>query len=243
MKPRQLSLYTWIAIWILSLGAIPAASAQVTTFTYQGRLNDSGTAANGSYDLRFTIFDAASSGSSVAGPVTNSNTTISNGLFSVTNDFGFSPFANGAPRWMEMAIRTNGATTFTTLTERQPITAAPYAIVASNITGVVQNNGLSGTYNSPVTFNNSGNSFSGNGSGLTFLNASQLTGGTVPVGALNNAWKTTGNAGTSPTVNFIGTTDNQAFEIRANGARAFRFQPSPPGGASVIGGSSSNSVA
>ena len=31
------------------------AHAQGTAFTYQGRLNSSGTLANGSYDLQFTL--------------------------------------------------------------------------------------------------------------------------------------------------------------------------------------------
>lgn len=33
---------------------------------------------------------------------------------------------------------------------------------------------------------------------------------------LNNSWKTTGNAGTTPATNFIGTTDNQRLVFRAN---------------------------
>ena len=39
---------------LLDLGA----RAQGTAFTYQGRLQDTGEPANGTYDLRFTLFDA-----------------------------------------------------------------------------------------------------------------------------------------------------------------------------------------
>ena len=62
--------------------------AQGTAFTYQGRLNDGVNLATGIYDLKFTIYDAGASGNIVAGPLTNSATAVSNGLFTVTLDFG-----------------------------------------------------------------------------------------------------------------------------------------------------------
>jgi hypothetical protein len=39
---------------------VTTAQAQTTSFTYQGRLTDGGTAANGNYDLQFTLFDSLS---------------------------------------------------------------------------------------------------------------------------------------------------------------------------------------
>jgi|GEM_PF-865209 len=39
-----------------------------------------------------------------------------------------------------------------------------------------------------------------------------------------NAWALGGNAGTDPNSQFIGTTDNQAFELRANNERALRIE-------------------
>src|SRR5688572_8281239 len=64
------------------------ARAQGTAFTYQGRLNDAGGPARGNYDLTFTLFGASNGGSALAGPLTNSPTAVSNGLFSVTLNFG-----------------------------------------------------------------------------------------------------------------------------------------------------------
>jgi hypothetical protein len=59
-------------------------------------------------------------------------------------------------------------------------------------------------------------------------------------------WNLTGNAGTNPTANFIGTTDNQAFEVRANGLRTLRLEPDSGAGSAagpnVIAGSSANVV-
>lgn len=112
-------------------------SAQGTAFTYQGRLVSGVNAANGIYDLRFAIYDSTNSpGNLVAGPVTNSATAVSNGLFTVTLDFGAGVFT-GAARWLDVAVRTNGAGSFTALTPRQPINPAPYAITAGNLDGAV----------------------------------------------------------------------------------------------------------
>jgi len=43
-----------------------------TAITYQGKLSDAGNPANGSYDLKFTLYDAASAGGAVGQPLTNS---------------------------------------------------------------------------------------------------------------------------------------------------------------------------
>ena len=104
------------------------AHAQGTAFTYQGRLNSSGTPVNGSYDLSFALFSVSSGAGQVGNTVTNIATLVSNGLFTATLDFG----ANfpGAARWLEIAVRANGGTSFATLTPRQALTATPYAITA-----------------------------------------------------------------------------------------------------------------
>src|SRR5690349_6857978 len=69
-----------------------SAFAQSSAFTYQGRLNDGPNPANGIYDLQFTIYDAVSSGAVQGGPLTNAMTALTNGLFTVTLDFGATPF-------------------------------------------------------------------------------------------------------------------------------------------------------
>src|SRR6185369_16113434 len=141
--------------------------------------------ANGNYDLRFVLFNVASNGVALDAAATNSATAVSNGLFTVTLDFG--NVFDGGNYWLEIGVRTNGGGSFTILAPRQPITPTPYAIMsgsASNVLGTVPAGGLAGTYGNTVGFTNGGNSFSGNGGGLTGLNASQLTSGTVPAGRL-----------------------------------------------------------
>jgi len=54
-------------------------------------------------------------------------------------------------------------------------------------------------------------------------------------------WSLTGNAGTNPTTNFLGTTDNQALELRVNNTRALRLEPNADS-PNLIGGYSGNSV-
>jgi hypothetical protein len=49
--------------------------------------------------------------------------------------------------------------------------------------------------------------------------------GTVPPAALANAWKTSGNSGTTPGTHFLGTTDGQPLELRAAGVGIGTFNP------------------
>src|SRR5262245_46889686 len=74
--------------------------AQGTAFTYQGRLNDGGLPASGNYDLKFALYNALSGGSAVGSAQTNAPVGVSNGLFTVTLDFGAGAFP-GADRWLE----------------------------------------------------------------------------------------------------------------------------------------------
>ncbi len=120
--------------------------AQGTAFTYQGRLNDTGQPANGSYDLTFGLFNTSSGGGQVGNTLTNTTTTVSNGLFTVTLDFGTGVFT-GPNRWLGITARTNGAASFTTLAPRQPLLPMPYAIMAntaSNLMGTLPAAQLSG---------------------------------------------------------------------------------------------------
>ena len=134
-----------ITYYVLSVICL-SAFAQGTAFTYQGRLNDGANPATGLYDVRFSICDALANGNVVAGPLTNSATGISNGLFTVTLDFGLGVFT-GPGRWLELDVRTNGNAAFTPLLPLQPLLATPYAMMAntaSNLLGTLPAAQLSG---------------------------------------------------------------------------------------------------
>ena len=104
--------------------------AQGTAFTYQGRLNSAGSTVTGSYDFQFIAYDSSIGGNQQGVIVTTNGVPVSNGLFTVTLDFG-SVFT-GAARWLDIAVRTNGGTSYTVLSPRQNLTPIPYAIFAAN---------------------------------------------------------------------------------------------------------------
>jgi hypothetical protein len=215
---KKLALVLWFSSFVVQ-GSL---FAQSTAFTYQGRLNDTANPANGSYDLRFAIYGSASQGTLLAGPLTNSATSVNNGLFTVTLDFGQSVFT-GPDRWLEIGVRTNGNGAFSILDPRQNLTAAPYAITAGNLTGPVPPAGLLGDYPHQVIFNNSGNSFSGDGAGLSNVNATSLNG--FGYCSLPCYWNLTGNAGTTDGADFLGTTDNQPLTLKVNNVSALKLLP------------------
>lgn len=100
------------------------------TFTYQGRLTDGGSPANGTYDLRFILYDAESGGAQVGSTVNREDVNVTNGLFTVDLDFGASAFTGDA-RWMEIAVRSGAsAGAHTVLSPRQSVSPAPYALYA-----------------------------------------------------------------------------------------------------------------
>lgn len=116
------------ALWV---GGWQVVQAQGTAFTYQGRLTDAGNPANGNFDLTFSIHDDPSAGNQVGDSLTNSPVVVSNGLFTVTLDFGVGVFDGGA-RWLEIGVATGGNGDFTLLTPRQALTPTPYAIHAGS---------------------------------------------------------------------------------------------------------------
>lgn len=130
------------SLFILNL-PLTISRGQGTAFSYQGMLNSGGATANGSYDIQFILFATNVTGIAMAGPVTNSAVAVSNGLFTTTVNFG--NVFTGSSNWLQIAVSTNGANDFTTLSPRQRLTPVPYAITAANISGTVSASSISGT--------------------------------------------------------------------------------------------------
>ena len=238
------------------LTSLTLGQAQTTTFTYQGSLTDSGALANGSYDLQFTLRDALTAGNPVGGPLIVAPVRVIDGRFTITLDFGAVAFP-GADRWLELGVRTNGSgIAYTLLSPRQAVTAAPYAIqaasasvaiTATHVTGAIADGQLSANiprlagsaiFAGTVTATN----FSGNGAGLTNVNAAMLGGLTT-----TNFWQLGGNGDSDPSTNFLGTLDNQRLEFRVNNTRALRLEPTANDAShsnlvNVVGGSPVNFV-
>jgi hypothetical protein len=89
---------------LLMLVLVGAALAQTTSFTYQGRLTDGGTPANGTYEIQFTLSDASGGGTQQPQPapvtITRTSVQVSAGSFSVQPplDFGATAFPLHASR-------------------------------------------------------------------------------------------------------------------------------------------------
>lgn len=249
-----------------------SVQAQGTAFTYQGRLDSGGAPTDGIYDLRFALYDSASAGSLIRGPLTNAATAVSNGLFTVVLDFGTGVFT-GSDRWLEIGVRTNGSGGFTSLSPRQQLTATPYAMIAGNVSGVIANASLPTSPSFSGTVSAGG--FTGSGTGLTNLNASQLTTGTVPLARLPASvtqlgqsiesaeitdgtiqagdldgpsfneyfWGIAGNTlGGASGTPFLGTRDNAPLDFRVNNQRALRIEPNAANAPNIIGGYAGNIV-
>jgi hypothetical protein len=81
--------------------------------------------------------------------------------------------------------------------------------------------------------------------GVSIGTAAQAGGTISPVGGLMDGWSLTGNAGTNPATNFIGTTDGAAVEVRVNNTRALRLErvtTSSYAGVNTLGGESGNAL-
>jgi len=111
-----------------------SATPVSTAFTYQGTLDRGGIHDATGCLFQFKLFDAAVGGIQVGSTLTPTVTVYETGNFSAELDFGAGIFTGNAC-WVEIAVMCPGDALFTTLTPRQPLTAAPYALYALNAPG------------------------------------------------------------------------------------------------------------
>ena len=183
-----------------------------SAFTYQGRLTSGGAPVNGQCDFQFSLFDAASAGTQIGSTQPATNVSVMNGLFTVAIDFGGGAF-NGAARWLEIGVRCPaGSGSYTTLSPRQTLTAAPYALALpglwtqQNATSPNLIGGFSGNSvtSSVVGATIGGGGFSGNPNRVTDDY------GTVGGGLNNRAGNNAGTADDSPYATVGGGASNTA---------------------------------
>ncbi|MBK6749070.1 MAG: hypothetical protein IPG67_03440 [Acidobacteria bacterium] len=166
-----------MTVCLIALLAFAATSlGQTPAFTFQGRLTDSALPAGGTYQMQFTVYDAVSGGAVVGSTITNTSVTVANGAFTVQLDYSpQTPFASGADRWIEIAVKKPAEGSFTTMTPRQMVTTSPYATKSLSSADADSLGGLAA--NTYLQTN-------GNGSALTNLNGASITSNTVPAAAL-----------------------------------------------------------
>lgn len=119
---------------LLLLGMFSSTQAAPlgTAFTYQGRLTDGSSPANGIFDFRFLLYDSLVGGNQVGPIIDKEDETVSNGLFMVQLDFGNGIFTGNA-RYLEIHVRPGTSTgSYTNLAPRQALSPVPYALTATN---------------------------------------------------------------------------------------------------------------
>jgi hypothetical protein len=102
-------------------------------FTYQGYIERNGAPVSGDCDLQFALYDDPSAGLQVGAMQTVSGAAVSKGRFTVAlnqgGEFGADAFT-GQRRWLAIAVRCpeGSGGGYTTLSPRQELSAAPYAL-------------------------------------------------------------------------------------------------------------------
>ena len=186
MRSRLWTL--WLAVGL----AAPFASAQTpqgTGFTYQGRLTDGPSPANGPYDFRLVLFDAATGGSQVGPILTREDVAVANGLFSIVLDFG--PVFDGRRRFLDIGVRPGSSTgAFTSLTPRQELTPAPATLFSATTP-------WSGVGGKPAGFADDVDDDSGGTVTSVTAGAGLLGGPITTTGSLSVAFAGTGGATTA----------------------------------------------
>jgi hypothetical protein len=186
-----------IVLLLIFLGAPALAQPPAgTAFSYQGRLADAGTPANGPYDFEFRLFDALTGGTQVGPAVAKNDVSVAAGLFTTSLDFGPEVFV-GFARWLQVGVRPGGSTgPYTVIGPRQELQPAPHAMFSATAP-------WSGLFLMPAGFADGIDNDSGGD--ITAVSAGAgLTGGS----ASGNASLAVDFAGSSGTANAAARTDH-----------------------------------
>jgi hypothetical protein len=108
-------------------GDMGIQAALGTAFTYQGQLKKAGNPVNDFCNFQFSLWDAATEGNQIGSTQTKTGVSVSSGFFTVQLDFGAGAF-KGDARWLQIAVKCPGDADYITLSPRQPLTPAPYAL-------------------------------------------------------------------------------------------------------------------
>ncbi len=224
-----------LSILIAMLAVLPAQAQIPQTMSYQGVLTDGGgtPVLDGSYSLTFKIYTASSGGSDIW---TETQTVqVTGGIFSaILGSLNPLDVSFDAPYWLGVAV--DGGAEFA---PRRTLTAAAYSlnsqgVVDSAITAPKIASGQ--VVKSLNALTDAVTLAAGANVAIATSNDSLIISASGGGGSLD--WSLTGNAGTSPGTNFLGTTDDRPLEIHVNSVRAMRFEPDAAGlSPNIIGGS------
>jgi hypothetical protein len=163
-----------------------------SSFTYQGQLKNADGPVTASCDFQFSLWDALTGGAQAGTTLAQINVTVSEGLFTAQLDFGANAF-NGSARWLEIAVRCPaGSGIYNTLTPRQPLTPAPYALYSLSSANADTLDGQHASAFASTTHNHWGQVWYGSGTGLTLSGDIGLNAGGTDYGVEGYASSTTG---------------------------------------------------
>ena len=127
---KILTIFLFVLGIVFSLANVSYATPLGTAFTYQGRLFDTESPANGVYEFEFKLYDAVEDANQLGWTNSFRGADVIDGYFTLQLDFGADVFTGDA-RWLEIGVRPSGTTDpFTILSPRQELTPAPYSLHA-----------------------------------------------------------------------------------------------------------------
>jgi len=138
MKPKRTRTILAMGV-VLTMCFVGGSAAEPlgTAFTYQGRLIDANSAADGLYDFQFKLYDANVAGAQKGSTINDGQVDVIDGYFTVALDFGSGIF-DGNDRWLEIGVRAgelDDPNVYTLLSPRQKLAATPYALYAKTPAG------------------------------------------------------------------------------------------------------------
>ncbi|MBK6725699.1 MAG: hypothetical protein IPG63_00320 [Xanthomonadales bacterium] len=172
----------------LALALAATLGAHAAEYRYDGRLDDSGQPANGRYDIELSVFGGETAGKALSPSLTFPGVEVRDGRFRLDFDV---PLAVSRETWVQVAVRSSGDASFSTIPGRSKAISAPL------------------------------------------------------IGA---CWSSTGDAGSNPSTNFLGTTDAKPLVIKTANVQSLRIEPSAglydgfPETANVTAGSHLNAI-
>ena len=132
---KVLTILTVALVIVISQGSSAHAEDMGTAFTYQGRLLDANSEADGIYDFQFKLFDSNSNGIQAGSDVNIPDLDVIEGYFTAKLDFDDPNIFKGDARWLEIGARAgelNDPNSYTLLSPRLRITPTPYAMYAKS---------------------------------------------------------------------------------------------------------------
>lgn len=190
---------------MLCAATAQAQLASTSSFTFQGRLEDNGRPVNGQRDVRFRVFDASTGGNQIS-PDNVRTVSVESGLFTAIVNGGVGTF-DGSPRFLEVSVRLDRFSPWTTLGPRQPLLPVPAAQSAAGWSPVrsesvdISNLGTGFTLGGPTTVTQT---FTPTVSGelqyidVSFATTSSVTGGSLARILDNGAEVSVGNLLVTP---------------------------------------------